>query len=122
MVCEPEQILTLISKIKQITDKEKTHCVKELERLINEDKMVRILKDDRVVSKEEEFYDELILSNASKSYLKAPRVIGGTMGKSKYPVGDTFLDYRLRKLINKGELILKGNIGSTMRLIEVKLS
>lgn len=119
--CNPEQILTLTSKIKPITDKEKTSCVKELERLINENKMVRILKDDKVISKEEDFYDELILSNTTKSFLKVPRVVGATMGKSKYLVGDTFIDYRIRKLIDKGELSLIGNKEAEMRLIEVKL-
>ncbi|TCO74428.1 DUF1835 domain-containing protein [Marinisporobacter balticus] len=119
--CEPEHILNLTSQIRPITDEEKIYCVKELKRLINENKMVRILEDDRVASKEEEFYDELILENAKKSYLKAPRVIGGTMGKSKYPVGDTFIDYRLRKLIDQGKLILRGNKESAMRFIEVKL-
>jgi len=119
--CNPDQILDLTTKIKPITDKEKTSCVKELERVINENKMIRILKEDQVISKDEEFYDALILSNATKSFLKVPRVVGATMGKSKYLVGDTFIDYRLRKLIDKGDLIVKGNKEAAMRLIEVKL-
>jgi hypothetical protein len=88
---------------------------------MDENEMVRIFKDDSVISEKETFYDALILSNVTNVYIKAARVVGGTMGQSKYLVGDMFIDYRMRVLINSGELMHKKNKKLPMRFMSIKL-
>lgn len=119
--CNQEQILKLLKKIQPLAHDEKVNYANELGRLMDENEMVRIFKDDSVISEKETFYDALILSNITNVYIKAARVVGGTMGQSKYLVGDMFIDYRMRVLINSGELMHKKNKKLPMRFMSIKL-
>nr|WP_276575915.1 DUF3658 domain-containing protein [Oceanirhabdus seepicola] len=81
---------------------------------------LRILKENKIIGVDESYYDYDILSNCTFNFKKAARVIGMTMGKSHQLVGDTYIDYRVRKLIESGKVEYRGRL-ETMRDFEIRV-
>lgn len=87
-----------------------------------------ILKNGRVTSVPEDYFDVLILKTIdqlhkeqqNKDFIKTGKVIGETLQGMEEMVGDSFLEYRIRHLIYRGVLDLKG-IPRSMRHYSVKL-
>lgn len=118
--CSPEEIDNLILTMKKI-DKEKCNCLMKDWQVLRVSKdNLRILNNHEIIGVEESYYDNDILSNCTFNYKKAARVIGMTMGKSQQLVGDTYIDYRIRKLIESGEIEYRGKL-ETMRDFEVRV-
>lgn len=68
-----------------------------------------------------DYYDKLILKCVGYPYMKAAHVIGCVLGSSVQLVSDLFIEWRLRQLLNKNELIYKGQL-INMQRYEVKLN
>lgn len=69
---------------------------------------------------DESYYDNEILENCTFNFKMAARVIGATMGKSAQVVGDTYIDHRVRKLIENGRIEYRGRL-KTMRDFEIRV-
>ncbi|NGP46452.1 DUF1835 domain-containing protein [Bacillaceae bacterium SIJ1] len=90
--------------------------------------VLRIWKDQKIHAVEETYYDELIIEMAkslhtersNEEYLPAVHLIGHILGHLHEPVGDAFLDYRLKHLIMKGTFDSKGDT-KELRDYSVKL-
>lgn len=118
--CSPEEIDDLILTMKKI-HQEKCNCLmNNWEALRASKDNLRILNDDEIIGVDEGYYDLDILSNCTFNFKKAARVIGMTMGKSQQLVGDTYIDYRVRKLIASGKIEYRGKL-ETMRDFEVRV-
>lgn len=115
----PEDLNGIINIVQGIDENAKSFYANEWERLKNDQKTNRILQDDRVISVNEDYYDQSILENCSSDYQKAARVIGETMGKQKSTIGDYYLLYRIHMLINQQSLEYQGDL-STMRDLEIR--
>ncbi|CAH2215427.1 DUF1835 domain-containing protein [Tepidibacter aestuarii] len=119
--CAPEQIGHLISTVKKL-EKEKCNCLIDDWNVLRKSKEnLRILKDNKIIGVDESYYDKDILSNCTFNFKKAARVIGATMGKSDQLVGDAYIDYRVRILIESGKVEYRGKL-ETMRDFEVRVS
>jgi len=117
--CCPEEINHLILKLKEI-EKEKCNCFVEEWNILKKTKEnLRIFKCNKILGVDESYYDEAILSNCTFNFRKAARVIGATMGKLDQLVGDTYIDYRVRELVNSGKIEFRGSL-ETMRDFEVR--
>lgn len=77
------------------------------------------MKDGKVISVEEDYYDQNILDNCTSEYQKAARVIGETMGQQESTVGDYYLWYRIHILIHQNLLDCQGS-PITMRDLEIR--
>jgi hypothetical protein len=90
--------------------------------------VVRIWENNKIITVNENYFDELIVTAAQhlhskqkeKDFMKSARIIGEVLGQIDNHVGDTFLEYRLRSLIYKGTFEIKG-IPKAMRYYSVKL-
>lgn len=92
--------------------------------LIEENSTLRILKNGKVISVGEDFYDDDILKYTKQfsknEYVKSTRVIGHILGYSEDIISDSYLFWRIKELIKQGKLDYKGNQCS-MRYLEIKI-
>lgn len=90
--------------------------------------VLRIWRNGRIHSVPEDYFDQLIIKKAKKlhskqktrNFIKSARLIGEVLGHLDQYVGDVFLEYRLRKLIEKGIFEVEGSL-EAMRYYSVKL-
>jgi hypothetical protein len=119
--CTPEEIKDIIIDIKEMGEERCCLLADDWNNIMEATKNLRILIEGRIIRVEESYYDEEILSNCSTEFMKAARVIGATMGNSEQHVGDTYIDYRLRILVENGKVEHRGRLVS-MRDFEVRVS
>ncbi|MGM7636794.1 DUF1835 domain-containing protein [Bacillus sp. Hm123] len=89
---------------------------------------LRIWKNGRIESAPEDYYDQFIIQRAKylhrkpqlKGFMKATRLIGDVLGHLEQHVGDSFLEYRLKKLIKAGVFESEGSL-EAMRFYSVRL-
>lgn len=93
---------------------------------------LRIWRNGKIKSVEEDYYDQYMINMAKKlqiererakepePFMKSARLIGEVIGHLDQYTGDTFFEYRLRKLIEKGVFKMEGNL-KAMRFYSVRL-
>ena len=113
-------------------------CLTEVERsqfenhwvsLSEHDGALRIWENGEIRSVSENYFDEFIIKMAQKIqgkrkkkvFIPALRIIGEVYGRIEQYVGDDFLEYRLRKLIEKGTFEYEGSL-EAMRSYSIKLT
>ena len=113
---------------KFLTDHEKEDLEIEWRSLSESKETLRIWRNGRIQSVPEDYYDEFIIKKAkklhrkqgTKEFMKSARLIGEVLGHLDQYVGDSFLEYRLRKLIEKNIFEVEGSLAA-MRYYSVKL-
>lgn len=118
--CAPEEIDHLILTMKKLEKEKCNRLMSDWEVLRTSKEKLRILKNDKIIGVDESYYDHEILSNCTFNFKKSVSVIGSTMGKSAQLVGDTYLDYRVRKLIESGKIEYRGKL-ENMRDFEIRV-
>ncbi|GAA0736556.1 DUF1835 domain-containing protein [Clostridium oceanicum] len=118
--CRPQELELVLEKISPIDDDKKSELISQWNNLQESKATLRILQNGKIVSVGEDYYDNEILRFLSKKFKNAPRVIGNVLGTSHQIVSDTFIDYRLRNLIELDKVEYKGKL-KTMRDFEVKI-
>ncbi|MBD0297068.1 MAG: DUF1835 domain-containing protein [Flavisolibacter sp.] len=94
----------------------------EWRKLCAENAMVRILEGGKkIVSKEESFYDDDILTGLSDEWQKGNKVMHNILGKMKIKTGDVFLLGRMHHLASEGKLEINGDPEKGWKEFEVKL-
>ena len=96
--------------------------------LSNNHEPLRIWEHGGIRSVSEDFFDQLIIQTARNlheeaelnGFMKSARLIGEVMGHLKQYVGETFLEYRVRRLIEAGEFEAEGSL-EAMRFYSVRL-
>ncbi len=87
--------------------------------LSQSDSSLRIFSKDKVKIVPINYYDDEILNHCTRDYIKAAKVIGLTMGNTNQLVSDTFIQWRLKYLVNIGDVDYTGEL-LTMRDYKVK--
>ena len=111
-----------------LTDHDKEDYENEWLSISNNRETLRIWRNGRIVSVPEDYYDPFIIQKAeklhreqkTKDFMKSARLIGEVLGHLDQYVGDEFLEYRLRKLIEKEVFDVEGSL-IAMRYYSVKL-
>ncbi|MFT4016244.1 MAG: DUF1835 domain-containing protein [Agriterribacter sp.] len=89
-------------------------------KLGNENKMVRILEGGKkLVQHNEDFYDADLKKYITKDWQKGSKVIAHFLSKNKHTTGDAYLLWRLKKLIEKGDYDVQGEV-KNMKDFEIK--
>ncbi|QPA31145.1 DUF1835 domain-containing protein [Thermaerobacillus caldiproteolyticus] len=128
----PEKLRVIIEQRKCyhfLPPDERNRLVQEWESLANSDAVLRIWKNEKIESVQEDYYDKRIIKAAKKlhekfqenDFIKAARLIGEVYGHLNQYVGDQYLEYRLRALIEQGVFKAEGSL-EAMRYYSVKLS
>ncbi|MBP2243272.1 hypothetical protein J2Z40_003871 [Cytobacillus eiseniae] len=94
---------------------------------------LRIWRNEKIRAVEEDYYDQYMINLAKKlqtererenepeAFMKSARLIGEVIGHLDQYLGDSFVEYRLRKLIEKGVFEMEGNL-KAMRYYSVRLN
>jgi hypothetical protein len=94
----------------------------EWKKLCSENAMVRILEGGKkIVGKNEEFYDNDILSGLGNDWQKGNRAMQSILGKMKIKTGDVFLLWRMKKLAAEEKIEINGDTSKSWKDFEVKL-
>ncbi len=127
----PEKIRLLYEKngsVQPLSQEERKKFEEEWNELSTKQDVLRIWKNDRIHSVDEDFYDDYIINTARnlhkkqeiKEFIKSSRIIGQVIGLLNQYIGDQFFEYRLRYLIMNGVFEIQG-VPKAMRFYSVKL-
>ncbi|MBT2218101.1 DUF1835 domain-containing protein [Virgibacillus dakarensis] len=113
---------------KFFTDHDREDLEKDWQDFAESHETLRIWRNGRIQSVPEDYYDEFIIKKAkklhgkrkTKDFMKSARLIGEVLGHLDQYVGDTFLEYRLKKLIEAGVFEFEGSL-EAMRFYSVRL-
>lgn len=120
---QPKEFLKAKRLARPITLSEFEVDPDEWKKLCNENAVVRILEGGKkIVSKDETFYDNDILSAINAEPQKLPKLLHNILSKMKIKTGDAFLVWRMRKLIEEGKLAAEGDWTKGWKEITVKLA
>ncbi|WP_430413743.1 DUF1835 domain-containing protein [Lederbergia citrea] len=111
-----------------LTQREREELEKEWLELANSRDTLRIWRNDRIAIVSEDYYDQYMINTAKKLYrhcnpdefIMSARLIGEVLGHLDQYVGDQFLEYRLRQLIEKGVFDMEGSL-KAMRFYRIRL-
>ncbi|MBC6973342.1 DUF1835 domain-containing protein [Bacillus sp. Xin] len=124
----PEQLAIIYEKYENsalLSEEERKGFEQEWKLLSETTDLLRIWNENKVQSVQEDYFDSFIVECAEKlktarSFCKAPRLIGEVLGHIEQVIGDIFLEYRLRTLIQQGVFEMEGTL-KAMRYYSVKL-
>ena len=111
-----------------LTDHDRTGLKKEWLSIAETRETLRIWQNGKIFSVSEDYFDEFIIDKVKKlhgkgnarKFINSARVIGEVIGHLDQYVGDTFLEYRIRKLIEAGVFETKGRL-EAMRFYSIRL-
>lgn len=126
----PEQLQIIYEneRINSLTIEQRKVLENEWLALADYNENLRIWNNEKIESVREDFYDsyiidmakEIQLERASNDFMKSARLIGAVIGYLEQYVGDSFFEYRLRKLIEEGIFEMEGEL-KAMRFYSIRL-
>jgi hypothetical protein len=120
---QPKEFLKAKKLARTITLSEFEVDPDEWKKLCNENAIVRILEGGKkIVSRDETFYDKDILNAVTAEPQKLQKVLHNIFSKMKIRTGDVFLVWRIRELINEGNLEAQGDWSKGWKEIIIKLA
>ena len=116
----PREFLKARKLARAITPSEFEIDPDEWQKLIQDDKGVRILEGGKKLTAHPyNYYDEELRRFISGDWTKASRLINQFLGKAKQTTGDAYLLWRIKELVAAGELDVQGELKG-MRDFEIK--
>lgn len=129
-VIAPEKLQVIYEKDygELLTEHNREEIEKEWYSLAKSKKTLRIWRNGLIQNVAEDYYDELIIDRAKqlhgkrggKEFIESTRLIGEVLGHIDQYVGDAFLEYRLKSLIESEVFESEGSL-ETIRLYSVRL-
>ncbi len=116
------------NELQPISKEERIQLVEEWVGLSTTQEVLRIWEQGKILSVNEDYYDEYIINTAKElhqkqqhtDFLKCATVIGHAIGYLEQYHGDLFFEYRVRHLIMNGVFEVQG-VPKAMRFYSVKL-
>lgn len=120
---QPKEFLKAKKLARPVTLSEFEIDPDEWRKIVEENALVRILEGGKkIVGKEESFYDNEILKNITTEWQKATRVLSNTLHRMKIKTGDVFIMWRMKHLINEGQIEVTGDVAKSWKEFDVKLA
>ncbi|TWT07976.1 DUF1835 domain-containing protein [Planococcus sp. CPCC 101016] len=110
-----------------LTEEKRTAFEQDAEKLLLSTSIVRSWCDSKILDEPETRDDVFIMERIRNNhrdcpkseYIDAIRIIGEVLSLSEQPLSDSWIDYRIRFLIQNGQLAYKGNLQS-MQTYKIK--
>ena len=106
--CPPWVLRKMERLARPLTPQEREELAADWLRLTREDHLVRLYEDGEIRGYDESLYDEALLAQCTRAFRKAISIAGHVMGQNMGIVGDTFLFYRIRTMVERGMLETQG--------------
>jgi hypothetical protein len=126
----PEELHSIYKYSKEIqrklSNKERKQFEKQWLNLSGKSTTLRIWENGEIKIVSEDYYDDFIIEKANKLirkkkvFIKCARLIGEVYGHIFQYIGDSFLEYRVRKLIENGIFRYEGSL-EAMRYYSINL-
>lgn len=117
----PEDLYKLIGTEEKILNDRKNKLIQEWNNLLVENKPIRILKNNTILSEEEDYYDNDIIIHCSKDYTNIFKIIGNILGNNDQLLSDSWIHYRIIKLIEQKKLLSQKD-DNHPNLLKIRLS
>jgi uncharacterized protein len=123
----PDKLRPLANKAEPLSPERREALIADWHRLVAENGVMRVLEDGELKTVPEDYYDGTIIRAARKlkavngRYIMAARLVGEVIGHMEQRVGDSFIEFRVRQLVECGIMSYKGDIGA-MRSYSVCLT
>ena len=119
---QPKELIKARKLARAVTPAEIETDGEEWRKLVKENAGIRTHEGGkRLLSKNEEHYDNQLISFCSHQYQKASKVINQAIARYNVPTGDVYLGWRLRQMADSGRLELQGDTTKMLKDFEVKL-
>ncbi len=119
---QPSEFLKAKKLARPITLSEFEIDPDEWKKLGSDNAYIRLLEGGKkLVSKEEGYFDGIILSGLTNEFQKLTKIIQNILGKLKIQIGDAFLVYRIKELIGQQKIEKTGNWEKGWKDVEVRL-
>lgn len=117
----PEKLNQYMEVKRKIELKEYDALLNQWNLLKKDNAMLRIFKQGKVESVNENYFDIDILKYTEKNFKKSARIVGIVMGYSETRISDSYIFWRVKELIKSGEIEYEGTFG-IMKEMEVKIT
>ncbi|EQB87677.1 hypothetical protein J2Z44_004036 [Clostridium punense] len=118
---DAEKLQPFIRLKRKVEPKEYEDFIKQWEALKRESSLLRIFKNDKVESVNEDYFDIDILKYTQKKFKRAARTVGMVLGLSETPISDSYIFWRIKELVKAGMIEFRGKFG-VMREMEIKIT
>ncbi len=119
---QPKEFIKAKKLARPITSSEFEIDPDEWQKLMQEDKGVRLLEGGKkLIQKDYAYYDEELLKYVGNDWTKANKLLQQFYSKAKETTGDAYLLWRLQVLADEGKVEIQGNRKS-MKDFEIKLA
>jgi hypothetical protein len=115
-----EKLGSFIGTETTMSPKRKNKLIKAWDDLLISEGIIRIWKDQSIITDNETYYDKELMKQCSNDFLNAARIVGAVLGKSEQMVYDTWLNYRIIQLIKKNKILAKGDT-KQLRTFEIRI-
>lgn len=117
----PEKLKDYIKIVRSMDSDEKEELLKQWKALKNENSQLRIFKEGKIISVSEDYFDVDILKWTEKEFKKSARIVGSVIGYSETTISDSYIFWRIKKLVKVGKLKYEGKFG-IMREMEIAIT
>lgn len=117
----PEKLKDYIKIARSMASDEKEELLKQWKALKNEDSQLRVFKEGKVISVSEDYFDVDILKWTEEELKKSARIVGSVIGYSDTKISDSYIFWRIKKLVEAGKLKYEGKFG-IMREMEIAIT
>ncbi|MGH4123201.1 MAG: DUF3658 domain-containing protein [Clostridium sp.] len=107
----PENIEKYAAAKRKLDSNEYKQFFDDWESLKKDDSILRVLKDGKVKSVNENYFDIDILKYTPKEFRNSMRTLGNVVGKSEDRISDEYIFWRIKELIKSGKIEYNGKFG-----------
>ncbi|MBU3176885.1 DUF1835 domain-containing protein [Clostridium estertheticum] len=107
----PENIEKYAAAKRKLNSNEYKQFLDAWESLKKDDSILRVLKDGKVKSVAENYFDIDILKYTPKEFKTSIRTLGDVVGNSENKISDGYIFWRIKELIKAGKIEYNGKFG-----------
>ncbi len=107
----PENIEKYAAAKRKLDSNEYRELLDAWESLKKDNSILRVLKDGKVESVNENYFDIDILKYTPKEFRNPIRTVGEVLGKSEERISDEYIFWRIKELIKAGKIEYNGKFG-----------
>ncbi len=103
----PKLLKNLSKKSSKISKETRDKLANEFKKIITNDSTFRIFKCGEIISTSPSLIDKIILEKTDSYYISAAKITAKVLSNINFELSDLFVDYRIRVLIEKKQIISK---------------
>ncbi|OBR92242.1 MULTISPECIES: DUF1835 domain-containing protein [Clostridium] len=107
----PENIEKYAAAKRKLDSNEYRELLDRWELLKKDNSILRVIKDGKLESVDENYFDIDILKYTPKEFRNLIRTIGDVLGKSEEKISDEYIFWRIKELIKSGKIEHNGKFG-----------